>query len=148
MSPGNIDGKGEKRPEYRITRDGFTLLAMGFTGKAALAWKIKYIEAFNQLEERATARAVKLAERRVLASSRKSLPPPEPALEAQALARLRAGMFVLYFGADGDMCLFSRSRKCVVAEPEELADMIADPKSKIGREVLPGIIKAAAQRLS
>lgn len=27
------DAKGEQRPEYLITRDGFTLLAMGFTGK-------------------------------------------------------------------------------------------------------------------
>jgi phage regulator Rha-like protein len=28
-------------------RDGFTLLAMGFTGDKALWWKLKYIEAFN-----------------------------------------------------------------------------------------------------
>ena len=33
-----------------MTRDGFTLLAMGFTGKRALAWKLKYIEAFNVME--------------------------------------------------------------------------------------------------
>ena len=37
-------------PEYLITRDGFTLLAMGFTGKEALQWKLKYIEAFNKME--------------------------------------------------------------------------------------------------
>ena len=37
--------------EYLMTRDGFTLLAMGFTGKKALAWKLKYIEAFNRMEE-------------------------------------------------------------------------------------------------
>lgn len=37
-------------PEYMITRDGFTLLAMGFTGKEALQWKLKYIEAFNKME--------------------------------------------------------------------------------------------------
>lgn len=36
--------------EYLLTRDGFTLLAMGFTGKKALAWKLKYIEAFNKME--------------------------------------------------------------------------------------------------
>lgn len=34
-----------------MTRDGFTLLAMGFTGKEAIAWKLKYIEAFNRMEE-------------------------------------------------------------------------------------------------
>lgn len=37
-------------PAYRITRDGFVLLAMGFTGKQALQWKVAYIEAFNQME--------------------------------------------------------------------------------------------------
>ena len=38
--------------EYLMTRDGFTLLAMGFTGKKALDWKLKYIEAFNQMGEK------------------------------------------------------------------------------------------------
>jgi Rha family phage regulatory protein len=45
-----IDAKGEPRPEYLITRDGFTLLAMGFTGKRAMQFKIAYIEAFNAME--------------------------------------------------------------------------------------------------
>lgn len=45
-------GNGRKRqdPAYRITRDGFTLLAMGFTGKEALRWKVAYIDAFNRME--------------------------------------------------------------------------------------------------
>ena len=34
-----------------MNRDGFSLLAMGFTGKKALQWKLKYIEAFNEMEE-------------------------------------------------------------------------------------------------
>jgi Rha family phage regulatory protein len=37
--------------EYLITRDGFSLLVMGFTGAKALSWKLKYIEAFNKMEE-------------------------------------------------------------------------------------------------
>lgn len=44
------DAKGEMRPSYQLTRDAFTLLAMGFTGKRALAWKLKYIAAFNAME--------------------------------------------------------------------------------------------------
>ena len=44
------DSKGEKRPAYLLTRDGFSLLVMGFTGAAAVRWKIRYIEAFNALE--------------------------------------------------------------------------------------------------
>ena len=35
---------------YNMTRDGFALLAMGFTGNEALEWKIKYINAFNSME--------------------------------------------------------------------------------------------------
>ncbi|KOC47745.1 antirepressor [Clostridium botulinum] len=37
--------------EYLLTRDGFSLLVMGFTGAKALQWKLKYIEAFNQMEK-------------------------------------------------------------------------------------------------
>ncbi len=36
---------------YLMTRDGFSLLVMGFTGQKALEWKLKYIEAFNYIEE-------------------------------------------------------------------------------------------------
>jgi len=36
-------------PGYSITRDGFTLLAMGFTGKKALTFKLAYIDAFNAM---------------------------------------------------------------------------------------------------
>ena len=45
-------GSGATRqdPAYRITRDGFTLLAMGFTGKKALQFKLAYIDAFNKME--------------------------------------------------------------------------------------------------
>ncbi len=41
---------GQTYPAYRLTRDGFTLLAMGFTGKKALAFKLAYIDAFNRME--------------------------------------------------------------------------------------------------
>lgn len=34
---------GQTYPEYLCTRDGFSLLVMGFTGKEALEWKLKYI---------------------------------------------------------------------------------------------------------
>ena len=53
------DKQGKLRPCYNITRDGFTLLAMGFTGKEAMQWKVRFIEAFNALEQhyRATQQA-------------------------------------------------------------------------------------------
>lgn len=45
------DSTGRKLPEYLMTRDGFTLLTMGFTGSRAMEWKVKYIEAFNRMEK-------------------------------------------------------------------------------------------------
>lgn len=45
------DAKGEMRPAYRLTRDGFAFLAMGFTGKKAAAWKETFLEAFNAMEK-------------------------------------------------------------------------------------------------
>lgn len=45
------DTKGELRPAYKITRDGFAFLAMGFTGKRAARFKESYITAFNQMEQ-------------------------------------------------------------------------------------------------
>ncbi len=42
---------GKMNKEYLLTRDGFSLLVMGFTGKEALQWKLQYIEAFNKMEE-------------------------------------------------------------------------------------------------
>lgn len=44
----------QNKQPYRMiymNRDGFTLLAMGFTGKKALDFKLKYIQAFNEMEK-------------------------------------------------------------------------------------------------
>lgn len=55
FEPTSIDvvqpnGGTRKMPAYLLTRDAFSLLVMGFTGSAAIRWKLKYIEAFNALE--------------------------------------------------------------------------------------------------
>lgn len=36
--------------EYLLTRDGFCFIVMGFNGKQADLWKLKYIDAFNHME--------------------------------------------------------------------------------------------------
>lgn len=41
---------GKNNPMYEMNRDGFSLLAMGFTGEKALKWKLEYINAFNVME--------------------------------------------------------------------------------------------------
>ncbi|CAO3451101.1 Phage antirepressor protein [Azospirillum argentinense] len=56
------DAKGELRPTYDMDRDGFTLLAMGFTGEEALDFKLQYIERFNEMEKALKEKRVPVAE--------------------------------------------------------------------------------------
>lgn len=55
------NGATRKDRAYLLTRDGFSLLVMGFTGAAAVRWKIRYIEAFNALEAAAAEDQASLA---------------------------------------------------------------------------------------
>jgi Rha family phage regulatory protein len=57
---GYVDARGRTMPMYWMTKDGFSLLVMGFTGNEAMRWKIAYINAFNAL-----AAAAQEADRRV-----------------------------------------------------------------------------------
>ena len=46
-----VDAKGEKRPMYQMTKDGFVFLVMGFTGSKAAKFKEDYINAFNEMHD-------------------------------------------------------------------------------------------------
>lgn len=46
-----IDSSGKRNPMYFLNRDGFSFVVMGFTGKKAMEWQWKYIEAFNKMEK-------------------------------------------------------------------------------------------------
>lgn len=46
-----INSRGRAYRQILMNRDGFTLLAMGFTGQKALQFKLQYIDAFNQMED-------------------------------------------------------------------------------------------------
>ena len=52
-----LDSQNQGRVEYLLTRDGFSLLAMGFTGREALKWKLKFLETFNAMEKALLAQA-------------------------------------------------------------------------------------------
>ena len=45
------DARGRKQPMYLMTKDGFTLLTMGFTGEKAMRFKIEFIKRFNEMEQ-------------------------------------------------------------------------------------------------
>ena len=46
-----VNDQGKEQPMFYMNRDGFTLLAMGFTGDKAIDFKVEYINAFNRMEE-------------------------------------------------------------------------------------------------
>lgn len=46
-----VDSKNRKQKAYAMTRDGFTLLAMGYTGELAMKFKEAYIKQFNAMEK-------------------------------------------------------------------------------------------------
>ena len=45
------DSTGRTLPCYKLTRDGFSFVAMGLTGRKADLWKVSFINAFNQMEQ-------------------------------------------------------------------------------------------------
>ena len=73
-----INEQGKELPCYRMDRKGFVLLAMGFTGEQALKFKIAYIDAFDEMEER--------LKNRDNVSRVKTLTPAQQLLVRQAVA--------------------------------------------------------------
>ncbi|MCY9708655.1 Rha family transcriptional regulator [Paenibacillus alvei] len=46
-----INGQGREMPKYLITEQGFTLLAMGYTGQRAMEFKERYISEFDRMRQ-------------------------------------------------------------------------------------------------
>lgn len=46
-----IDKNGDAQPMFKLTKDGYMLVVMGFTGTAAMQMKVKFIQAFNWMTE-------------------------------------------------------------------------------------------------
>ena len=46
-----VNSRGREYPMYQMDKDGFTLLVMGYTGQKATEFKLRYIQAFNEMEQ-------------------------------------------------------------------------------------------------
>lgn len=62
------ENRGKQYPEYIMNRDGFTLLAMGFTGSDAMQWKIKYMQAFNEMEKQLSKPLPQMTQMEIIAA--------------------------------------------------------------------------------
>jgi Rha family phage regulatory protein len=59
-----LDRRSLEQPMFKMTRDGFALLVMGFTGSQAMVWKERYIQAFNLMEAELARLSLERAEAR------------------------------------------------------------------------------------
>lgn len=87
-----LDQRGKLQPFYELSRDGFTLVVMGFTGAKALAWKLRYLEAFNAMEQELVRLAVASAERENSARHIEDADSDGPAMLPEAIANLKPGL--------------------------------------------------------
>jgi Rha family phage regulatory protein len=46
------DSRNKTQPEILLTRDGFSILALGLTGTEEFKWKVTFLEAFNKMERK------------------------------------------------------------------------------------------------
>lgn len=117
---------GREYPMYVMNRDGFTLLAMGFTGEKALKFKLDYINAFNQMEE-----TIKSGGHHVPGSFREAL-----LLAAEQQARIEEQQKMIE--ANRSKVLFAEAvetsqRSCLIGE---LAKILNQNGIKIGQNRL------------
>lgn len=69
----NYNVRGKEYPCYNLTRDGFTMLAMGFTGEKAIQFKELYINKFNEMERLLTSQKLAKFEFPLLTDNIKSM---------------------------------------------------------------------------
>lgn len=138
------DNSGKSNPMYELTRDGFTLLAMGFTGKRALEFKLAYINAFNEMER-------KLAEPKTITvkSHTRKLPSKAPQPKSKVLDVEACGIPVSeQMPIAGAMWDFMRGAQSV-AELDKRRDYMMrgiinmHAHNSMRLQGLPGLIKEA-----
>ncbi len=117
-------------PAYRLTRDGFTLLAMGFTGKRALAFKLAYIDAFNKMEADLKAK------------------PNSNTHDGLVMDRLTSGRWCLSFDYENRMQITAIAPLAVMIDPRSLAEMEIIVREQVPLANLSRLIHIAVERLT
>lgn len=125
----------QNKQTYRMiymNRDGFTLLAMGFTGKEALQFKLNYINAFNKMEQSAHQPRVLTEKEQLRASMKLSLDTSEEVevlkIEVNDLKEKVEKQITIDHGEQ------RRLQKAVAIKVYEL-ESIAELRAKLFREI-------------
>ena len=84
-----LDGKGVHNTEYRMTKNGFAFLVMGFTGARAAQWKEKYIDTFDRMADKPAPTAQTL---RIEHSNGGITPDMATAINARAMVILSSAL--------------------------------------------------------
>lgn len=157
------NGATRSEPAYRITRDGFTLLAMGFTGARALEFKLAYLDAFNRMEAEVARRALsapdKTAQAIRLSGALEAAGRIGAQVQAEAFERFMrdeqfdGGRWLLGFRYDAEAHAYRprldriEAGACVFT-PESFLKALSEPNGiPVTRQALFNFVHAATDRL-
>ena len=154
----NFADTSRKSPAYRLTRDGFTLLAMGFTGKKALQFKLAYIDAFNQMEAALQAQRTPSAGQPGFYKALEASNALSSAVQVAAMqalmegGELKAGRWFMnineHEGPGKGIFIKPMPLNAIMAAPEDWARLIAEPNGNyFSKETLTLIMHACLNKL-
>ena len=118
-----------KRPVFNMTKDGFVLLVMGFTGKKAMEFKIKYIEAFNAMERALEAQPAAAAKPVTVQEHTRALPSGKKEIVLSEKAKQEIGGIV-------KACLGTSGKTSCALDVDVLKNLIRE----VLREELTGFL--------
>jgi Rha family phage regulatory protein len=154
------NGKGgvQSGTAYCMTREGFMLLAMGFTGKEALRWKLAYIAAFNRMEAELQKPAhdpqrIQLAHRLAAQAAAQVTQTVFDAVMAADAAGWQHGRYLLSLGYDREGQATVPVAKAIAHDQmvfslPSLSEYIASGESMSSDAQLASLATACTQRLT
>ena len=137
-----VNSRGKTYKSYLMNRDGFSLLAMGFTGKEAFQWKLKFINAFNLMEEKLKQSNV-LSEEERLKLQLFSKDASEVAYAHNRLIELATAPLIQQIEEDKPLVDFANqvSDTTSLIDMNQMAKLLKDEHIPIGRNRLYEILR-------
>jgi len=122
------DPTGRKLPMVELTRDAFTLLAMGFTGPKAMGFKLDYIDAFNQME-----------------AALRQGPTTTPALPSDIHSHFQGGRWLVHMDQRGNLIFNPVDCEAFHVPAREFPAVISS--AEFPSSLLPMVLSAVSERM-